>query len=73
MQLAKDKVGQADSAERSGQGSRAIFESAGAARAMVEAKRQWLSTRETRRTGRESIARDSVSYTHLTLPTSDLV
>ncbi len=58
MQLAKDKVGQADSAERSGQGSRAIFESAGAARAMVEAKRQWLSTRETRRTGRESIARD---------------
>ncbi len=29
-----------------------------APRAMVEAKRQWLSTRETRRTGRESIARD---------------
>ncbi len=58
MQLAKEKVAQADTAERAGQGSRAIYESAGAARAMVEAKRQWLSTREARRTAREAIARD---------------
>ncbi|MFO0571353.1 MAG: protein kinase [Polyangiaceae bacterium] len=58
QQLAKDKIAQADTAERSGQGSRAIYEGAGAARAMVEAKRQWLQTREARRTGREAIARD---------------
>ncbi|MBK8995612.1 MAG: protein kinase [Myxococcales bacterium] len=58
MQMAKDKVAQADAAERAGQGNRAIYEAAGAARAMVEAKRQWLSTRETRRTGREATARD---------------
>lgn len=58
MQLAKEKVAQADTAERAGQGSRAIYEGAGAARAMVEAKRQWLSTREARRTAREAIARD---------------
>ena len=58
MQLAKEKVAQADTAERAGQGSRAIYESAGAARAMAEAKRQWLSTREARRTAREAIARD---------------
>ncbi|MCC6901493.1 MAG: protein kinase [Polyangiaceae bacterium] len=58
MQLAKEKVAQADAAERAGQGSRAIYEGAGAARAMVEAKRQWLSTREARRTAREAIARD---------------
>ncbi|MBK7579169.1 MAG: protein kinase [Myxococcales bacterium] len=58
QQLAKDKVAQADAAERAGQGNRAIYEGAGAARAMVEAKRQWLSTRETRRLGREGTARD---------------
>jgi hypothetical protein len=58
QQLAKEKVAAADTAERAGQGSRAIFETAGAARAMVEAKRQWLQTREVRRGGREAIARD---------------
>jgi serine/threonine-protein kinase len=57
-QLAKDKVAAAEAAERSGQGNRQIYEGAGAARAMVEAKRQWLQTREARRTGREAIARD---------------
>jgi eukaryotic-like serine/threonine-protein kinase len=58
QQLAKEKVAQADLAERGGQGTRAIYEGAGAARAMVEAKRQWLQTREARRAGREATARD---------------
>jgi eukaryotic-like serine/threonine-protein kinase len=58
QQLSKEKVAQADAAERANQGSRAIYEGAGAARAMVEAKRQWLQTREARRGGREATARD---------------
>jgi serine/threonine-protein kinase len=58
QQLAREKVAQADEAERNGQGNRAIYESAGAARAMVEAKRQWLQTRDARRSGREATARD---------------
>ncbi len=58
QQLSKEKVAQADVAERANQGSRAIYEGAGAARAMVEAKRQWLQTREARRNGREATARD---------------
>jgi eukaryotic-like serine/threonine-protein kinase len=57
-QVAKEKVAQADQADRAGQGTRAIFETAGAALAMVEAKRQWLQTREVRRSGREAHARD---------------
>ncbi|HEY6560835.1 MAG TPA: protein kinase [Polyangiaceae bacterium] len=57
-QVAKEKVAQADQADRAGQGTRAIFENAGAASAMVEAKRQWLQTREVRRSGREAHARD---------------
>jgi serine/threonine-protein kinase len=57
-QVAKEKVAQADQADRAGQGTRAIFENAGAALAMVEAKRQWLQTREVRRSGREAHARD---------------
>jgi serine/threonine-protein kinase len=57
-QIAKEKVAHADQADRAGQGTRAIFEGAGAALAMVEAKRQWLQTREVRRTGREGQARD---------------
>jgi serine/threonine-protein kinase len=58
QQLAKEKVAQADVAERANQGTRAVYEAAGAARAMVEAKRQWLQTREVRRNGREGTARD---------------
>ena len=57
-QVAKEKVAHADQADRAGQGTRAIFENAGAALAMVEAKRQWLQTREVRRSGREAHARD---------------
>lgn len=53
-----ERVTQADSAEKRGQGTRAIFEAAGAAKAMVEAKREWLQTREARRLGREATARD---------------
>jgi serine/threonine-protein kinase len=58
QQIAEEKVGVADRADRAGQGTRAIFEQAGAAAAMVEAQRQWLKTRETRRTAREASAAD---------------
>jgi serine/threonine-protein kinase len=57
-QIAEERVASADRAERAGQGSRAVYEQAGAAHAMVEAQRQWLKTRETRRTGREASAAD---------------
>lgn len=58
QQIAEEKVGVADRADRAGQGTRAIFEQAGAAAAMVEAQRQWLKTRETRRMAREASAAD---------------
>ena len=58
QQTAKEKVAQADQADRAGKGTRPIFEAAGASVAMVEAKRQWLQTREARRAGREATARD---------------
>src|SRR5258706_1972945 len=58
QQIAEEKVGAADRADRAGQGTRAIFEAAGAAAAMVEAQRQWLKTRETRRMAREASAAD---------------
>jgi serine/threonine-protein kinase len=58
QQIAEEKVGVADRADRAGQGSRAIFEAAGAAAAMVDAQRQWLKTRETRRMAREASAAD---------------
>ena len=58
QQIAEEKVGVADRADRAGQGTRAIFEAAGAAAAMVEAQRQWLKTRETRRLAREASAAD---------------
>jgi serine/threonine-protein kinase len=51
-------VNQADAAEKRGQGTRGLYESAGAAKAIVEAKREWLGTRETRRNAREATARD---------------
>jgi serine/threonine-protein kinase len=58
QQIAEEKVGAADRADRAGQGTRPIFEAAGAAAAMVEAQRQWLKTRETRRMAREASAAD---------------
>jgi serine/threonine-protein kinase len=55
---ARERQAIADQAERTGQGTRAIFEAAGAAHAMIEAQKQWLKTREARRTGREATAAD---------------
>lgn len=55
---ARDAVARADDGERKGSGNRKLFEQAGAALAMVEAKRQWLKTRESRRGEREAVARD---------------
>jgi hypothetical protein len=49
---------QADTAERNGQASRAIFERAGAADAMIIAKREWLQNRESKQAARETTARD---------------
>jgi serine/threonine-protein kinase len=57
-QAARERGAIADQAERSGQGNRAVFEAAGAAVAMVEAQKQWLKTREVRRTAREATAGD---------------
>ena len=58
QQVAQERVALAEQAERAGKGTRAIFEQAGAATAMVEAQRQWLKTRETRRTAREATGVD---------------
>src|SRR5258706_584025 len=49
---------QADQAERSGQMSRAIFERAGAAEALIVAKKEWLQNREAKQAAREATARD---------------
>jgi serine/threonine-protein kinase len=57
-QAARERGAIADQAERTGQGNRAVFEAAGAAVAMVEAQKQWLKTREVRRTAREATAGD---------------
>ena len=58
QQQAVEKVATADQAEKQNRGTRRLFEEAGAARALVEAKREWLQTREARRLGREATARD---------------
>jgi serine/threonine-protein kinase len=57
-QSARERVAIAEQAERTGQGTRAIYEAAGAATAMVDAQRQWLKTRGDRRGGREGTAAD---------------
>jgi serine/threonine-protein kinase len=57
-QAARERKAIADQAERAGQGNRAVFEAAGAALAMIEAQKQWLKTREVRRTAREATAGD---------------
>ena len=57
-QTARERVAIAEQAERSGQGTRAIYEAAGAATAMVDAQRTWLKTRGDRRGGREGTAAD---------------
>jgi eukaryotic-like serine/threonine-protein kinase len=48
----------ADSAERQGQAGRAVFERAGAAQALGEAKREQIAAREAKRAAREAVARD---------------
>jgi len=55
---AREHIALADRAEASGQGSRAIYEKAGAARGMVDAKANWMKTRDVRKKGREDVARD---------------
>jgi serine/threonine-protein kinase len=49
---------QADAAERNGQMSRAVFERAGAADALIGAKKEWLQNREGKQAAREGTARD---------------
>ncbi|MFO7179329.1 MAG: protein kinase [Pseudomonadota bacterium] len=56
--VAREKLAIAAEADRNGTGTRAIYEQAGAASAMVEAQRQWLKTREARRKAREATAAD---------------
>jgi eukaryotic-like serine/threonine-protein kinase len=58
QRVAEERVGAANRAESMGQGTRAIYEQAGAAQAMVEAQRQWIKTRETKRVAREASAGD---------------
>jgi len=55
---AKDHIAAADHAEKLGQGSRTLFERAGAARALVDAKTAWAENRKRRREARESAAGD---------------
>lgn len=55
---AREHVAAADHAEKLGQGTRTLYERAGAARALVDAKAAWLATRERRRKARESVAAD---------------
>ncbi len=54
----REAVALADNAERSGTGTRKLYEQAGAAQAMVQAKRDWLQTRRDKRVARETVARD---------------
>ena len=58
QQVARDRQAAADQAERTQTGTRAIYEAAGAAKALIEAKRDWLRTREERRAAKEAVARE---------------
>ena len=55
---ATDSAARAADAERTGRGSRQIYEQSGAALAMVEVKRQQLKQREAKRATREATAKD---------------
>lgn len=55
---AREHVAAADHAEKLGQGSRTLFERAGAARALVDAKAHWADSRKLRRVAREQAAAD---------------
>jgi eukaryotic-like serine/threonine-protein kinase len=58
QQIARDRQSTADQAERAGTATRAVYEAAGAAKALIEAKKDWLRTREERRAAREATARE---------------
>jgi len=55
---AREHLAAADHAERVGQGSRTLYERAGAARALVDVKSHWLDNRKRRREGREQAGQD---------------
>jgi serine/threonine-protein kinase len=55
---AQDHIAAADHAERLGQGSRTLFERAGAARALVDTKSSWVENRKKRREARQTAAAD---------------
>jgi serine/threonine-protein kinase len=55
---AEETMARADQLERTGQATRQVYEAAGASRAFVEVRRQWLKTRESKRMARESTAKD---------------
>jgi serine/threonine-protein kinase len=48
----------ADSADRQGNASRALFERSGASQALVDAKREQIAARDAKRSAREAVARD---------------
>jgi serine/threonine-protein kinase len=55
---AEETMARADQLERTGQATRQVYEAAGASRAFIEVRRQWLKTRESKRMARESTAKD---------------
>jgi serine/threonine-protein kinase len=55
---ASDMLARANEAERTGRGTRATYEQAGAAQALVEVRRQQLKQREAKRAARETTAKD---------------
>jgi len=58
QQVAREKQAIADQAERTATGNRAVYEACGAAKALIDAKRDWLRTREERRAAKEAVARE---------------
>jgi serine/threonine-protein kinase len=54
----QETIARVEEAERSGHASRQIYEQFGAAKAMVEVKRQQLKTKEAKRAAKEASARD---------------
>ncbi len=55
---AREHIAAADHAEKLGQGSRTLYERAGAARALIDAKAHWADSRKVRRVAREQAAAD---------------
>ncbi len=55
---AREHIAAADHAEKLGQGSRTLYERAGAARALIDAKGHWADSRKVRRVAREQAATD---------------